>query len=241
MRPRLVLIASILLLALPPVAEAGSVKVAKGKIVYAGSNRAERILVGPDLIAGGSGPELRYSLADLSGRRIDAGAGCRTSESTPGTTYCRFEVKGIELRMRGGDDQAGVSAPLTVPSTFDGGEGDDRLSGETTGPRLTLLGGPGGDFISGAADGAKGAIKASGGGGADWIAGSCGRKDVLSGGAGGDEIFAKDGVRDEVDGGGGNDYAAVDAADRRSGVEKSSRRDGRPCSEVTFGFPDPSG
>ena len=85
-------------------------------------------------------------------------------------------IKSISVSAGGGDDKVSIARSVTLPSTLNGGDGNDDLSG-----------GGGADTIDGGA-------------GADRITGGLG-SDKLSGGAGNDSIFAADGAKDTVDGG----------------------------------------
>jgi len=114
-------------------------------------------------------------------------------------------ITSISVSAGGGDDKVSIARNITLPTTLNGGDGNDSLSG-----------GGGVDTIDG-------------GGGADRISGGL-AADVLNGGAGNDTIYSADGVVDKVDGGendvaddgSSGDVAYVDGADTATADDVSN-------------------
>jgi hypothetical protein len=110
-------------------------------------------------------------------------------------------LRGVVVFAGGGDDtvrlDGGLATLTRLRTTFDGGDGDDRLTGGAG--RDTLRGGRGDDELRGAA----GADRLTGGDGVDVLFGGDGN-DRLSGGRGNDLLAGGPG-RDRLTGGPGVD------------------------------------
>jgi Ca2+-binding RTX toxin-like protein len=147
-----------------------------------------------------------------------------TTPATTKTTRTRFDiakVKSLLVNAAAGNDVVDVHS-LSIPTTLNGGAGNDRL-----------IGGRGKDVINGDAGndllvGNAGDDSLSGGDGRDLLIGGAGA-DSLSGGAGSDFLVARDGSgTDKVDGGANDaatkyvpgDVAFVDTGDAVTTVEK---------------------
>lgn len=114
---------------------------------------------------------------------------CTHPEGFPQTLLCDAPlISGFEVRTEEGDDTVEVSGSVFVPTTIEGGSGDDRLFGGSGSD--WLVGGDGGDQLLGEA-------------GRDKIDAGPG-DDVVHGGNLGDSIHGGDGV-DSLVGNGGDD------------------------------------
>lgn len=131
-----------------------------------------------------------------------------------------------------GDDQFTADNRLTTPLFVTGEGGNDTILGGAGGDELSgangkdvILGGDGDDYLLGGASndrlfGDNGSDTASGGGGNDYLYGSLGLN-WLIGGAGNDKLFARGniGAIDTVSGNAGIDYAEFDPGDIVSSIE----------------------
>src|SRR4051794_37624361 len=83
------------------------------------------------------------------GAKIDvtlAGTKIKVNEHTGSIkSYDKSSVKGITADLKGGNDQISISDSITVPTTLNGGSGDDMLKGG--GGKDNLLGGDGKDAL----------------------------------------------------------------------------------------------
>jgi len=178
---------------------------------------------------------------------VDA-AGKRTT-TTDRKTFDLSAVKSITADLGAGNDAVTIDRPfsraLSIPTTLNGGAGNDVLvggNGDDTisggdgrdvlvgnGGKDNLSGGAGDDFL----EGGSGDDTLDGGAGRDKLDGGRGT-DVLRGGAGNDFLFALDGAgKDTVDGGANDansngDFALVDRGDTVTAVEKV-RTVGKPA------------
>jgi Ca2+-binding RTX toxin-like protein len=129
-------------------------------------------------------------------------AGC--DQAGPGEpAICAVTGAGVRVEMGDGDDDVNTFRPLTVPATFDGGAGNDELTGSFDGGDETMRGGPGNDRVAGM----TGADVLDGGEGDDVVQGGLGADTVL-GGPGADKVNGDDsgGIDpDRIDGGPGHD------------------------------------
>jgi Ca2+-binding RTX toxin-like protein len=133
------------------------------------------------------------------------------------TNFPLAAVKSILVNAGDGNDSVSVAGGwkyhVAIPSTINGGAGNDSLTG---GDAADLLrGGAGDDLINGGA----GNDQLFGEDGADRLTGDAGT-DLLDGGYGNDRLYADDGAGGDTIRGGGskdytapNDYAVVDATD----------------------------
>ena len=156
--------------------------------------------------------------------RVPATSTTPTKVTTKLTSFDATKVKSILVNAAGGNDYVEIksSVAATIPTTLNGGAGNDRI-----------LGGRGKDLINGDAGndalfGNAGNDTVNGGDGRDVIVGGLGA-DLLNGNAGSDFIVARDGSgTDKVDGGAQDaatkaipgDLAFVDPGDTVTGVEK---------------------
>ena len=158
------------LLIAAPAADAAGVRVTGGKVRYVGAGEANRVDVA-------RGPGGEFTVSD-AGASVTPGTGCRSIG--PNAAVCSGAITGVAVVGNSGADR--LSAPfLDVPTTLDGGDGND-----------TLLGGGQDDLL----DGDDGNDTLVGRGGRDDMRGDSGR-DRLDGGPG----------PDVVDGGTGTDTA----------------------------------
>jgi uncharacterized delta-60 repeat protein len=121
-------------------------------------------------------------------------------------TFSRVDVQALD-----GDDRVDLSA-LNVPTTVNGGAGDDVVLGSSAAD--SLLGSDGKDTLFGG----NGNDTLGGGDGNDYLNGGRGA-DQVSGDAGNDQVFSLDGGRDTVDGGAGFDRVKPDADDLLTAVD----------------------
>jgi Ca2+-binding RTX toxin-like protein len=134
----------------------------------------------------------------------------RPTIQTEHKTFTASAVKSILVNALGGSDVVSVSgAPfhtLSIPSTVNGGAGNDKILGGNAADELN--GGDGSDAIY--AGGGNDTV--NGNAGNDWLAGGRGN-DLINGGDGRDRIFGGAGA-DSLNGNAGNDY--INAVDRAS-------------------------
>jgi Ca2+-binding RTX toxin-like protein len=156
--------------------------------------------------------------------RIPATSTTPAKTTSKRTSFDLAKVKSILVNALAGNDLVEIKSSIaaTIPTTLNGGAGNDRL-----------IGGRGKDLINGdaCADvliGNAGNDTVNGGDGRDLLIGGLGA-DSLSGGAGSDFIVARDGSgTDKVDGGANDavtksnlgDIAIVDTGDTVTAVEK---------------------
>jgi Ca2+-binding RTX toxin-like protein len=106
--------------------------------------------------------------------------------------FPRANVKAIEVTGDSGNDRIEISSAINLPTTLDGGSGNDTIIG---GPgKDRIFGGPGDDEIQG--NGNRDLLE--GGSGNDVISGGNGN-DTLIGGSGSDWLIGGAGLRDAVD------------------------------------------
>lgn len=157
------------------------------------------------------------------------------------TLFPREDVQGIVVNAGEGNDAVSLGwrvrihrlgmrlRALEIPATLNGGAGHDYLRGGRGADQIN--GGDGRDQIMGL----SGADVLNGDAGNDWIDGGLGA-DILNGGAGNDRLFAVDGGgTDTLDGGDNDpisttnpgDFAAANAGDTVTNVERTRTIDGR--------------
>lgn len=123
--------------------------------------------------------------------------------TAPGTT-----ITGVSVNAGDQLDAVNLSA-LTLPSTIQGGDGNDILTGGSGTSGTTTVNGDGGnDTIHASAVNTT----ENGGAGTDTLYGGAG-EDHLNGGDDNDTIHADDSSLDYIDGGNGSDTAYVDATE----------------------------
>ncbi len=106
--------------------------------------------------------------------------------------FPRANVNAIEVTGDSGNDRIEISSAINLPTTLDGGSGNDTIIG---GPgKDRVFGGPGDDQIQG--NGNRDLLE--GGSSNDVISGGNGN-DTLIGGSGGDWLIGGAGLRDAVD------------------------------------------
>jgi Ca2+-binding RTX toxin-like protein len=146
----------------------------------------------------------------------------------PTTTITTKALKSIVVNADDGSDTVLIDAPIKVPTTLNGGLGDDLLFGGLGADLInagdganSVEGRDGNDTITGGIDsdalyGGRGSDRIDGGDGPDLIFGGGGAgvgtdklADNLTGGAGDDSIFGNQG-NDTVDAGTGNDLVEGD-------------------------------
>ena len=198
----------LLALAVPSAAGAATLTTQDGAVVFTGGSGGTSVGLS---VAGDGRVEISSTLEDP----ITSGTGaCEVFEDDPYTAYC--SAGALRVLMGAGDDGVRVHAPLDVPLTVDGGEGDDGLSGSYEGGSETLSGGPGDDSITGSGgndvvDGGPGRDKVNGGPGAD----------TVLGGEDADELVGDDDASigaDVIDGGGGHDTLSDYSSVGREGL-----------------------
>ena len=148
-------------------------------------------------------------VADL-GAAPETGDGCEAFDAFASCSAAHA----VALALGDGDDVASVDSGITVPATFDGGDGADSLSAGG-GPTL-LRGGAGEDMLSGG----TGGDSIDPGPGTDYV--------VADGGD--DKIVARDGTEDAISCGDGNDSVSADPVDN---VDTD-------CERVTTSGPQPT-
>jgi Ca2+-binding RTX toxin-like protein len=121
-------------------------------------------------------------------------------------TFDPGSITSLQIRTGGGNDIVVIGAGVNVPTTIDGGDGNDLLVGGAG--RSVLIGGVGSDFLYGGAgddvlQGGIGNDQLFGGGGNDALVGG-GGVDIIDGGAGRDLVAGGAGS-DLLVGGGGDD------------------------------------
>jgi Ca2+-binding RTX toxin-like protein len=140
------------------------------------------------------------------------------------TNFPLAQVKSIIVNAGDGNDSVSVAGGwkyrVVIPSTVDGGGGNDSLTGGDAND--LLRGGAGNDLIKGGA----GDDELFGDDGADRITGGAGA-DLLDGGFANDRLYADDATaQDTVRGGGAkdatppNDYAVTDPGDLVTDVKR---------------------
>jgi hypothetical protein len=208
-----------LLLALPASAGASTVAVAGGVLHLTGDPGGDDLQIVVDAT-----PPASLVVKEGFDTMI-AGPGCTANAG--GSASCPLDaVTSVVARLGDGDDTLQSRVPVPVdaageggddgllagdppppyapaPSTLDGGDGNDRLSGTSAGD--TLRGGPGDDAF----DGQAGNDVLDLGPGADSV------NDL----SGDDTIEARDGSADRVDCGPGNDTGYFDAVDVATNCE----------------------
>jgi Ca2+-binding RTX toxin-like protein len=219
---RSALLAAILIAVAPSAAHAATAAVASGTLSYvATEGDANQLSV---TVGGGN-----YTISDLAGHAIGAGAGC-SATATPSEVTCPTAgVTSLNLDARDRDDTIELVS-VTAASTLTGGAGDDVITGGDGAD--TLNGGTDADRL----DGAAGADTLNGDWGDDTLIGGA-AADVFNGGAGTDvadysarssavtvwiDAIANDGAPSEADfvktdvenaiGGSGNDTMLGGAA-----------------------------
>jgi Putative metal-binding motif len=109
------------LLLAPAVASAGTFGVQGSTLVYTGED-------GVDQIAGfDTGTSIRFTR--FGGVALGGGPGCSVSADAQSVDCPKGAITRVQLNLGGGDDVAAVSANVTVPVSFDGGDGNDGLFG----------------------------------------------------------------------------------------------------------------
>lgn len=146
---------------------------------------------------------------------IKAGKGCKAVKGDKTQVRCTTVKSPTRVRIYAYDRNDVVVNNTDVPSSIDGGTGNDRLYGGSRADRLTggsgadrLFGRNGNDYL----DGGSGSDLLNGGNGNDTLHGWTGN-DVLYGEAGNDDLFGEAG-NDRLHGGAGDDtlfgYAGKD-------------------------------
>jgi Ca2+-binding RTX toxin-like protein len=165
-----------------------------------------------------TGSRTSFDLEDVKAIAIDAGKG--SDRVSIASSYLVYPVP--EPAPEGSTDTAVLRlwrpklTPLTIPSTVNGGDGNDLLS--TAAGADQISGGAGSDRILAGA----GNDTATGGDGNDFIYGGAG-DDQINGDAGHDYLFG-DGGNDLINGGFGNDYiVGGSGADTMNGDEGNDR------------------
>jgi len=152
-------------------------------------------------------------------------------------TFAAGAVTSIWAVMSSGSDQLTIDSDLTIPTTLDGGNGDDKITGGSG--NEVLLGGAGHDDLRGRngndqIEGDAGNDIIRGGNGDDELNGDVG-KDVIYGGAGKDELNGGDnndilvavggGQADNAVGGSGTDTFWIDSESTELVTSGSGERD----------------
>lgn len=166
---------------------------------------------GPDEIVGSQGPD-----RVLAGEGDDVVAGLRGADTLfggPGDDRIQGNRGDDAIDGGLGDDVLFGGLISGLPREYDGYDvvlgrgGNDRIAGGWQKDRI--FGGPGRDRLRGGPH-------------ADHLVGEAGADDV-AGESGDDLLLARDAARDVVSGGPGFDRAALDAVDRRGGIERLLR------------------
>ena len=182
-RCALALFGALLALALPSTAFGSYASVDAGVLTYeASGGEVNQVSV---TYSGGS------TIINDSGAIIEAGPGCSLQGGQK--VACR-DVTSVVANLSDWNDSA-YSLLLFTPVTFDGGEGDDTLTGNATPDKLT--GGTGADTLNGG----WGNDTLTGGDGADSVDASYGN----------DKVFVRDAALDTVACGSGTDSGERDA------------------------------
>ncbi|GAA1585524.1 calcium-binding protein [Actinoplanes couchii] len=146
---------------------------------------------------------------------IKAGKGCKAVKGDKTRVSCTTKKAPTRVRVYAYDRNDLITNKTDLPSTLDGGTGNDQLNGGSRADRL--IGGTGNDRLFGFhghdyLDGGAGSDLLNGGTGNDTLHGWTGN-DVLYGEAGDDDLFGEAG-NDRLHGGDGNDtllgYAGKD-------------------------------
>jgi subtilisin family serine protease len=164
-----------------------TVSIASGTLSYAASPGGASVV---DASVSGSTYRIKDARVNLT-----AGAGC-TSLSAREVSCPVAGVTAAAFTM--GDLNDGLTSSLSIPVSFDGGDGVDYAS--TGDGADTLTGGNGADWLAGGA----GTDTINGGAGDDWIRGNDGADAIQAGGD--DDNFAGGPGNDTISAGAGNDY-----------------------------------
>jgi Ca2+-binding RTX toxin-like protein len=167
-------------------ASAGQLVDEGGTWVYrAGPGESNVVTVQPDQSLA---PDPNVLTITDQDRTIDLPAGCTHGDLSPRPSDAYCPVKPVRVELGDGDDRgtATDSLPDGLLVTFDGGSGNDKLSGSHTGATLVSRGGDGNDELTGSY-----------------------RDDVLDGGPGNDTLNGTKG-NDQVLGGDGDDQLQGD-------------------------------
>jgi hypothetical protein len=184
---------TIIALAIPSAASAGTVSVVNGTLTF---SAAPGEFNGIDVAPSGDG----YAVTDFN-NGVTPAAGSDCTQTNSNTVDCPLGsgITAIALTLGDEADSDSIDASIGLPVTVSGGTGDDDVEG---GPgNDTLDGGPGDDTVNG-------------GDGNDDINGGTGL-DTLDGGPGNDTVRSTDDVDDTsvVCGDGTGDVALVDTHD----------------------------
>jgi hypothetical protein len=212
-----------LLLAGP--ASAGQLTNESGTWVYrAAPGEANNVVVGPDQpIAGDPDPAVITIME--RGRTVSLPAECNRGPFPTGDDIAYCPAQSVRVELGDGDDSASAAdgMPAGIVVTFDGGPGNDRLSGTHTGAPLVASGGDGNDTLTGSH---KDDVL-DGGPGNDVLNGTGGNDQVL-GGDGDDQLQGDDLAvgNDVIDGGNGIDTISGDWIQRDASVGLTISLDG---------------
>ena len=124
-------------LLLPAAAEAGTFGVQNGILVFTGEGSAESIA--------GFETSSSIRLTRFAGPELGGGPGCNVVDGGQTVDCPKGAISSVRLDLDAGDDVAAVSTAVTVPVTFNGGDGNDGLFGG--GGIDTFRGGAGADNV----------------------------------------------------------------------------------------------
>ena len=188
-----------------------SAQVVGDQIVVTGDGANDKVTISDGRFSGGDDYGIKMYPTD--GGAIGAGGGCIQDPGPVTTTYCGSHTV-VQAQFNLGDGDDTITGPAATPGpsfsgsaqistrgidmtegnlanlpvTASGGDGNDRLAGDTREDNLD--GGPGDDYLFGAA-------------GSDTMRGGAGNDEMLALG-GDDQMFGDDG-NDSMQGGDGND------------------------------------